>query len=172
MSKISDDEKNGVGVKPLEWLPLAEYGPDAEQASGILAGLYGVFLDEDSAAGAVFAEWAEASDALCTTAAKSLGRFYDWDASKAAAQADYERRILSALTNTDLSLRAENERLRKERDAMSATVQRLVGRGNALVGYLDNPEAIEAGAATAYNAWNHEAQSALTGAVANLKGAE
>lgn len=87
----------GVEVKPLEWAPLSEYGPDAERASGILPGLYGVFIDQDSAAGAILSEWSETSDTLCTTAAKTLGRFASFEEAKDAAQSDYRKRILSAI---------------------------------------------------------------------------
>lgn len=89
--------QGGGRVKGMTWWPVAEMGPDAEEASGILTGTYRVFQDEDSAFGAVFAEWAHLPDQFCTTVAKTLGRFVSFEEAKAAAEADYRTRILSAL---------------------------------------------------------------------------
>lgn len=88
------EEKDGVGVKPLEW-----HGPDVNgdiHARSILA-VYTVRKKQGS-----LGYWLT-----------EVGGYHSTiDVAKAAAQADYERRILSALTNTEPSLRAENERLR------------------------------------------------------------
>ena len=98
------EEKNGVVVKPLAWHERLKTG-DCEgfvcSEGGVLSysimlsrfRVYGISGEHDGAA-----------------------EFPSIEEAKAASQVDYEKRILSALTNTDLSLRAENERLRKERD--------------------------------------------------------
>lgn len=93
-------EKDGavqVGVKPLEWQPVHGEGVETYEANSILPGSYRVFVDEDSAAGAIFAEWAAEPDHFCMTYATHLGRFHSWDAAKAAAQQDFNARILSCL---------------------------------------------------------------------------
>lgn len=87
-----------VAVKPLEWENVrVNYGPETYEAKSPV-GLYQVFTDEDSAAGAVLAEWALDSQHFGMTSATSLGRYPGFEAAKAAAQADYGRRILSALS--------------------------------------------------------------------------
>lgn len=100
MSKISGDEKNGVGVKPLgEWRRgYCDELVTIQQAS--FGGMYQIRVLD----GVVWLDWPT----------RTAEEFETVDLAKAAAQADYERRILSALTNTDLSLRAENERLRAD----------------------------------------------------------
>lgn len=51
---------------------------------------------------------------------------------------------------------------------LSAAVQRLIGRGNAILGYCETPEAIEAGAAQAYTNWKREADVSMALALAAL----
>lgn len=92
---------DGVGaephVKPLEWQNVrVSYGPETYEAKTPV-GFYQVFVDEGSAAGSVFAEWAWDQSHFGMTGATSLGRYATFPAAEAAAQADYERRILSAL---------------------------------------------------------------------------
>lgn len=107
MSKISDEEKNGVGVKPLEW----EEGW-GRTATVCVVGTYEIKSRPSD--GAVDVQLANGAFRVWNTWASDLIN------GKAAAQADYERRILSALTNTDLSLRAENERLRHDNSDLLA----------------------------------------------------
>jgi len=86
-------------VKPLEWGYVTVPGgwmPETYQADTV-CGLYQVFAYDDSAVGAVFAEWANDSAHFGMKQARSIARVHDFDAAKAAAQADFERRILSAL---------------------------------------------------------------------------
>lgn len=98
----------GVRVKPLEWEPVHGEGVETYQAT-CATGIYRVFEDEDSAAGAVFAEFAIDVSRFCMTDALSIGRFHNFDVAQAAAQADYERRVISALA---LSEAPEGEKTR------------------------------------------------------------
>src|SRR5690606_26757079 len=76
-----------VAVKPLGWGGVrGSYVPETYEAETPV-GFYQVFADEDSAAGAVIAEFAQAREAFGTTEATSVSRTHSFDAAKAAAQA-------------------------------------------------------------------------------------
>lgn len=90
----------GVGVKPLEW---TKYG----EAKGAYA-KYTVYESGGSTWNAVCYPYEESHYRLAEGVSEAEA--------KAAACAHHSTAILSALTNTKPSLRAENERLRKELD--------------------------------------------------------
>lgn len=54
-------------------------------------------------------------------------------------------------------------------EQLSAAIQRLIGRGNALLGYCETPEALEAGAAQAYAKWKREADASMALALSALE---
>ena len=84
-------------VKPLVWeIVPTGYGPETYEAYAA-TGFYQVFTDEDSCCGAVFAEFATNRDQFGTTAARGVARVNSFADAKAAAQADYEARIMAAL---------------------------------------------------------------------------
>ena len=86
---------SGVVVKPLEWeaivSPREDDQPDAtgDIEANTMIGEYSVCLDEDDAVSD--APW------CCWSPVECIGHFADFDDAKAAAQADYEARIRSAL---------------------------------------------------------------------------
>lgn len=85
-------------VKPLVWVDVYEYGTISKAKCAF--GFYTVTQDEDSAAGRIFVEFHAKETGDCTIHAVELrGNFFEPEDAKAAAQADYERRILSALTD-------------------------------------------------------------------------
>ena len=87
-----------VTVKPMVWVNVPTgYGQETYEAYSA-TGFYQVFTDEDSYCGAVMAEFATNQQQFGTTAARSVARVNGFIDAKAAAQADYEARILSALT--------------------------------------------------------------------------
>ena len=87
-----------VTVKPLVWVNVPTgYGPETYEAYSS-TGFYQVFTDEDSCCGAVCAEFATNQQQFGTTAARLVARVNGFIDAKAASQADYEARILSALT--------------------------------------------------------------------------
>lgn len=87
-----------VKVGPLEWKNVqVNYGPETYEAKTPV-GFYQVFVDDDSAAGSIFAEWAWDQDQFGMTGATTLGRYATFPDAEAAAQADFERRIFSALS--------------------------------------------------------------------------
>jgi hypothetical protein len=86
-----------VRVKPLVWENVQTvYGPETYQAYGA-TGFYQVFTDEDSSAGAVLAEFATNEGQFGTIHARSVARVGGFIEAQAAAQADYEARILAVL---------------------------------------------------------------------------
>ena len=96
LSRRASDGSSGM-VKGLGWEPVKGEGVETYEATSVLNGSYRVFVDDDSAAGAIFAEWAVEPDHFCMTYAKRLGRFHDWETAKAAAQSDFETRVRSCL---------------------------------------------------------------------------
>lgn len=100
-AKLMLEASIGVGaakVKPLEWEQIMsprEDGP-AEPTGDIEAitmiGEYSVCFDTDE--GVTDIPW------CCWSPVENIGHFYDFDAAKDAAQADYEARILGALEPT------------------------------------------------------------------------
>lgn len=87
-----------VAIKPLEWVNVPTgYGPETYEAYAS-TGFYQVFTDEDSCCGAVSCEFATNQNQFGTTAARGVARVHSFTDAKAAAQADYESRILFALT--------------------------------------------------------------------------
>ena len=89
-----------VRVKPLVW-EIAS-GPDAwchdHHTAGAFGGAYQMAPDEDSAAGAWLLQWTQRPDDFCTIYGGPITKHEGPDAAQAAAQADYEARILAALT--------------------------------------------------------------------------
>lgn len=115
-----DAEKAGVPVvRGLVWETVRGEGVETYQAT-CATGIYRVFEDEDSVAGAVFAEFAVDESRFCMTDAVLIGRFccfdYAFDEAKAAAQAYHEQCITADLNPDFLSAleasQAEVERLR------------------------------------------------------------
>ena len=87
----------GVKVKPLVWSHVPVDYVETYQAECPF-GYYRVFEDEDSAAGAIWVEFAANVERFNMSDAVEVDRVYgEFSDAKAAAQADYERRILSAL---------------------------------------------------------------------------
>jgi len=113
------EEKNGVGVKPvLDWMGN-EGGPGADivatpspyicyRIRHLSPDTFDVILNTDTGD-----KWFREDGETHTT----------YSSAKSFCAADYRKR--TALTNTDLSLRAENERLRKEIEDAVALAERL-----------------------------------------------
>lgn len=82
-------------VKPLEWHAITsprEDGPPEETGdieANTMIGEYSVCLDEDEAV--------SDTPLCCWGPVECIGHFDDFEAAKAAAQADYDRRIMAAL---------------------------------------------------------------------------
>lgn len=71
-------------------------------------------------------------------------------------------RVRDAAAEEILSLQSQLEAAESNRDAMAAQVQRLIGRGNGMVGYMMSLEAVEAGAVEAYAKWLQEVDAGLS----------
>lgn len=84
-----------VKVKPLEWVeitsPREDGAPEAtsDVEACTMIGEYSVCFDEDEAVSDT--PW------CCWSPVECIGHFDNFEAAKAAAQSDYEKRILSAL---------------------------------------------------------------------------
>ena len=86
-----------VTVKPLVWESVHREYVETYQAN-CAVGIYRIFEDEDSAAGAIWIEFAVHEDRFGMVDAVEVDRIYgEFSDAKAAAQTDYERRIRSAL---------------------------------------------------------------------------
>lgn len=86
-------------VNPLEWHPVN--GEDAlchdHWVAPALGGAFHTAPDEDSSAGAWVLQWTICHDDFCMSYGGAITRYGTPEAAKAAAQADYEACILSAL---------------------------------------------------------------------------
>jgi hypothetical protein len=91
--------KGRVRVKPLEWYPVnrEEALCHGHWVAPALGGAYHTAPDEDSAAGASVLQWAICHEDFCMAYGGAISAHTDPEAAKAAAQVDYERRILDAL---------------------------------------------------------------------------
>lgn len=87
----------------------------------------------------------------------------EWPTASANSVANDRDFVLSVLQSLRAAAKVRAIRGDGEADggALAAAIQRLIGKGNALVGYCDTPEAIEAGAAVAYNGWKREVEAAM-----------
>lgn len=86
----------GIRVKQLEWEWPCKYGLICRAITPI--GIYSISPDEDSTGGAIFLHLHLTEDGDCTKCAvEILHDYVEPGAAQAAAQADFERRILSAI---------------------------------------------------------------------------
>lgn len=83
------------GVKPLEWDWRTDYGMICQAKTPI--GTYSIHQDEDSAGGALFMYLHLTDDGDCTRYAVEWHGYFEPEELQAIAQADYTRRIISAL---------------------------------------------------------------------------
>jgi hypothetical protein len=94
LARVRDE---AVTVKPLVWETVPTgYGPETYEAYAA-TGFYQVFTDEDSACGAVFAEFATDQSQFSTVSARKVARVNGFAEAKAAAQADHDARIRAAI---------------------------------------------------------------------------
>lgn len=94
-----------VEVKKLEWFDIFEYGLDYRAETSI--GTYSIHTDEDSAGGRMFCYFHLTEDADCTKYGHEIYSGYGGDdEAKAAAQADFERRILSCVVTKPVDVAA------------------------------------------------------------------
>jgi hypothetical protein len=86
-------------VKPLVWTypTPADRLCHAHETAPSFGGAYHISPDEDSSLGYWLLQWTLRVDDFCTRYGGKITRHNDPEAAKAAAQADYEARILSAL---------------------------------------------------------------------------
>lgn len=106
-----------VAVKPLEWDSVIDGGRD--RVAKTVIGEYVVSVDHPNAGGTHYL-WVSGQP----DSDEHHSEYRTMDAAKAAAQADYERRILSALT-TPPADQKENERLRQRVKALEDENERL-----------------------------------------------
>ena len=95
--------KGRVRVKPLEWCPVKREEALCHDhwVAPALGGAYHMAPDEDSAAGAWVLQWTICHEDFCMAYGGAISVHTDPEAAKAAAQADYERRILAAPSRKD-----------------------------------------------------------------------
>jgi len=112
-----------VTVKALEWEWPTEYGLVCQAKTSI--GTYSISVDEDSAGGRMFCFLHLTDDADCTRwAIEIVSDYLEPEEVQAVAQADYERRILSALDQRPVTdTHPDDQAVDRFADAMKAKLQ-------------------------------------------------
>jgi hypothetical protein len=98
-AQLATARADAVRVKPLVWHQVNALFND-EWMANALGGAFHIAPDEDSACGAWIMQWTICHEDFCMSYGGAISLHVDAEAAKAAAQADYEARILAALEPT------------------------------------------------------------------------